>query len=177
MLQINRKELPLSSVLTTFEVKIKDEKMNKDILKIINKQGDRQNYKTNVKAQMTEWHMLKEPGFDKLSKIILELAFEASKLKYNRKITPVIVNMWGMKYKSEEIAVTHDHWPFLWSCAYYINPPEGAPGLFFPEANAERKLENGLLVMFEGHIKHSVRPSKYKGYRYVVSANVNAMID
>ena len=37
MLQINRKELPLSSVLTTFEVKIKDEKMNKDILKIINK--------------------------------------------------------------------------------------------------------------------------------------------
>ena len=177
MLQINRKELPLSSILTTFEVKIKDEKMNKDILKIINKQGDRQNYKTNVKAQMTEWHMFKEPGFDKLSKIILELALQASEQKYNRKITPVIVNMWGMKYKSEEIAVTHDHWPFLWSCAYYINPPEGAPGLFFPEANAERKLENGLLVMFEGHIKHSVRPSKYKGYRYVVSANVNAMID
>jgi hypothetical protein len=172
MLQINRKELPLSSVLTTFEVKIKDEKMNKDILKIINKQGDRQKYKTNVKAQMTEWRMWKEPGFNKLSKIILELSLQASEQKYNRKIIPVITNMWGMKYKSEEIAVTHDHWPFLWSCAYYINPPEGAPGLFFPEANDERKLENGLLVMFEGHIKHSVRPSKYKGYRYVVSANV-----
>lgn len=177
MLQIKRKELPSNSVLTTFEVIINDEKMNKDILKIINKQGDRQKYKTNVKAQMTEWRMWKEPGFNKLSKIILELSLEASKQKYNRKIVPVITNMWGMKYKSEEIAVTHDHWPALWSCAYYINPPEGAPGLFFPEANAERKLENGLLVMFDGYIKHGVRPSKYKGYRYVVSANVHEKID
>ena len=173
MLQIKRKELPLNSVLTTFEVIINDEKMNKDIIKIIDKQGDRQNRKTNVKAQMTEWRMWKEPGFNKLSKIILELSLQASEQKYNRKIIPVITNMWGMKYKSEEIAVTHDHWPSLWSCAYYINPPKEAPGLFFPEANAERKLQNGLLVMFEGHVKHGVRPSKYKGYRYVVSANIH----
>ena len=100
MLQIKRKELPSNSVLTTFEVIINDEKMNKDILKIINKQGDRQKYKTNVKAQMTEWRMWKEPGFNKLSKIILELSLQASEQKYNRKIIPVITDMWGMKYKS-----------------------------------------------------------------------------
>ena len=31
--------------------------MDKEIKKIIDKQGDRQNHKTNVKAQMTEWKM------------------------------------------------------------------------------------------------------------------------
>ena len=35
-------------------------------------------------------------------------------------------------------------------------------GLFFPEMGeqgGERKLEKGFNIMFEGHIKHAVRPS------------------
>jgi len=79
------------------------------------------------------------------------------------------------KYKSEDVAITHDHWPSIWSFAYYINAPKGAPGLFFPEMGdqgGERNIEPGLLVFFEGHIKHAVRPAKFKGYRYVVSGNI-----
>ena len=175
MFNIQRKDLPLKSFMTCFECKLNDPKMDKDIIKSINKQGDRQNYKTNVQAQMTEWLMSNEPGFDKLSNIVLNIGENISHLKYNRTTKLVLDNIWGMKYKSEETTITHDHWPSLWSFVYYVNEPKDAPGLFFPEMGdqgGERKIEKGLLVFFEGHVKHAVRPKKHKGYRYVVSGNM-----
>lgn len=176
MIELQRKDLPLKGYITTFETIINDKKMNDDIIKVIDKYGDRQNHKTNVKAQMTEWKMWKEPGFDKLSKIILDLGHKASVQKYNRPVNLIMTNLWGMKYKSDETALSHDHWPSLWSCAYYVNAPKNAPGLFFPEMGeqgGERKIEPGLLIMFEGTVKHAVRPAKFRGSRYVVSANLN----
>ena len=174
---LKRKDLPLKAFITTYEVKIDEPEMDKQIIKVINEYGDRQNHTSNVKAQMTEWKMWDEPGFNKLAHYILKAAEVASTQTYNTAIVPEITNMWGMKYKSGEQAISHDHWPAVWSCAYYLNAPKGAPGLFFPEMGeqgGERGLEKGLLVMFQGHIKHAVRPSKFKGYRYVVSANIKS---
>ena len=167
--------MPLKGWIVTYETMIKDPKMDKQIKKIIDGQGDRQNNKSNVQAQMTEWVMQDEPGFKKLADIVKTMAIECSLKQYNRRIIPEISDMWGMKYKSNDYTFTHDHWPALWSFAYYLNAPKNAPGLFFPqmgEQGGERKLEPGLLIMFPGHIQHAVRKVIYKGYRYVVSANV-----
>ena len=175
MIEIKRKDLPLKGFITTFECILDEPKINKDIKKIIDKYGDRQNHKTNVKAQMTEWKMWHEPGFKRLADIVLDISRKISVAKYNRPINPMLDNLWGMKYKSEEVAIAHDHWPAIWSFVYYLNAPKDAPGLFFPEMGeqgGERKIEPGLLIFFEGHIKHSVRPAKFKGYRYVVSGNI-----
>ena len=176
MFDIQRKDMPLKGWITTYETKINDPKMDKEIKKIIDKQGDRQDHKTNVKAQMTEWVMQNQPGFKKLAEIIKQMAIQGSLQLFNRKINPRISDMWGMKYKSNDHTVPHDHWPALWSFAYYLNAPKDAPGLFFPEMGeqgGERTLEPGLLLMFKGDIKHAVRQVKFKGYRYVVSANVS----
>ena len=175
MIEIKRKDLPLKGFITTFECILDEPKINKDIKKIIDKYGDRQNHKTNVKAQMTEWKMWHEPGFKRLADIVLDISRKISVAKYNRPINPMLDNLWGMKYKSEEVAIAHDHWPAIWSFVYYLNAPKDAPGLFFPEMGeqgGERKIEPGLLIFFEGHIKHAVRPAKFKGYRYVVSGNI-----
>ena len=176
-IDIQKKVLPFKSDMFIYEVKLNEPEMDKQIIKEINKEGDKQNYKTNVKAQMTEWRMWDRPGFNKLADYILLLSSQASTLTYNTKIKTVIKDMWGMKYKSDEEAIAHDHWPALWSCAYYVNAPKDVPGLFFPEMGeqgGERKIEPGLLIMFQGHIKHAVRPKKFKGSRYVVSANIHA---
>ena len=173
--QIQKKDLPLKSFLTTFEMKLDEPKMDKDIIKVINKCGDKQNHKTNVKAQMSKWQMWDEPGFKLLKNYIMDMAIKISKQQYNTSLDPFFKDMWGMKYKSEEYAIPHDHWPAVWSCAYYVNAPKEAPGLFFPEMGeqgGERQLEQGLLIMFPGHTKHGVRPKKFKGNRYVVSANI-----
>mgnify|MGYP001216380236 FL=1 len=178
MFDIQRKDMPLKGWITTYETKINDPKMDKEIKKIIDKQGDRQNHKTNVKAQMTEWNMELEPGFKQLTNVAINIAKKASLNKYQTDVDLKVSSLWGMKYKSEEFAISHDHWPSLWSFAYYLNAPKGAPGLFFPEMGeqgGERKIEPGLLIMFEGHIKHAVRQSKFKGNRYVVSGNLHGV--
>ena len=175
MFDVIRKDMPLKGYITTFECKLDNSKMDKQIKKIIDGQGDRQNNKSNVQAQMTEWIMQDQPGFKQLADIIKNMARECSLKQFNRDINAEISDMWGMKYKSNEHAISHDHWPALWSFAYYLNAPKDAPGLFFPqmgEQGGERKLEPGLLIMFPGHIQHAVRKVIYKGYRYVVSANV-----
>jgi len=180
MIDIQRKDMPLKGWITTFESKINDPKMDKQIKKVIDKQGDRQNHKTNVKAQMTEWRMHHEQGFKQLADIAINIAKKVSLNKYNRDVNFKVKDLWGMKYKSGELARVHDHWPALWSFAYYLNAPKDAPGLFFPdmgEQGGERKLEPGLLIMFEGHIKHAVRQAKYKGYRYVVSGNLHEVLN
>ena len=89
---------------------------------------------------------------------------------------PKVAEMWGMKYKSGEIAIEHDHWPCAWSGVYYLKGPKDSPGLFFPEMGdqgGERTFETGLLIMFPGHVRHAVRSKKFKGSRYVVAFNVH----
>src|SRR5210317_1556493 len=111
MIQIQRKDLPLKGFITTFESKLKEPEMDKQIKKIIDKYGDRQNHKTNVKAQMTEWKMWHEPGFKKLAGIVLDISKQISSAKYNVSPNLKVDTLWGMKYKSEEVAIIHDHWP------------------------------------------------------------------
>ena len=176
MIEIQRKDMPLRGNITTFECKLNDPKMDKELIKTIDEYGDRQNHTSNVKAQMTEWKMWHEPPFKKIADIALNVASTLGPKLYNRNINLQLIQLWGMKYKSNEEAIKHDHWPALWSFVYYINAPKNASGLFFPdmgEQGGERKLEPGLMIFFEGHIKHSVRPSKFKGYRYVVSGNIS----
>ena len=86
MFNIQRKDMPLKGLLTTYEIRIDDPIMDKEIKKVIDKQGDRQNHKTNVKAQMTEWKMWHEPSFKKIADIALNVASTLGPKLYNRNI-------------------------------------------------------------------------------------------
>ncbi len=159
-------------MLFTLEAIINNPEMDKNIIKIINEQGDRQKSLTNVKAQMTEWKLTNLDGFKDLCEIIKDLSIQASEIKYKRKIKPHIVSIWGMKYKSLDYALPHDHFPSTWSCVYYINPPKNSPGLYFPEENKEIEICHGKLIIFEGNVLHEVKKQEFEGFRYVVSANI-----
>jgi len=76
-----------------------------------------------------------------------------------------------MKYRSGDYALSHDHWPALWSMSYYINPPEDGPSIVFPKSNYQVKPVNGLMCIFPAYVKHEVEKKEFEGYRYVVSAN------
>jgi hypothetical protein len=160
-------------MLFLLEATINNPSMDKNIIRIINEQGDRQKLLTNVKAQMTEWNILNENGFKELGDIVKNLSIQASEIKYNRKIVPFITCIWGAKYKSLDYAISHDHFPATWSCVYYINPPKNAPGLYFPEENKEIEIYHGKLIMFEGNVLHEVKKQEFDGFRYVVAANIN----
>jgi len=159
-------------MLFTLEAIINNPEMDKNIIKIINEQGDRQKSLTNVKAQMTEWKLTNLDGFKDLCEIIKELSIKASLAKYNKKINPYISDIWGIKYKSFDYTVSHHHFPATWACVYYINPPKDSPGLYFPEENKEIEIHHGKLIMFEGDVYHEVKKKQFEGFRYVVSANI-----
>tara|TARA_B110000285_G_scaffold77003_1_gene88692 strand:+ start:628 stop:1149 length:522 start_codon:yes stop_codon:yes gene_type:complete len=151
--------------------KIDDEEMNHQIVSVIDEMGDVQKNTTNVKAQMTDWKMADKPGFIKLSYYFREIVKEISLNDHKRVYGMRIKDMWGMKYKSGDYAITHDHWPALWSMSYYINPPENGPNIVFPNSKYQVKPMNGLMVIFPAYVKHEVEKKEFEGYRYVVSAN------
>lgn len=76
--------------------------MNNSIVEQIDLQGDRQKYRTNVKAQMTDWNMIDKPGFNSLVNIICNSVKEISMTKYNIPFNPIINDIWGINYKKND---------------------------------------------------------------------------
>ena len=149
-----------------------EEEMNKNIIKTIDEEVGENDYETNVMAQMTKWEMWHYPGFNKLGAILLNIVNQFAAIKKVSKVKFDIVDMWGCKYKDGDYAHSHDHWPAVWSMVYYPFPEKDSPNLFFPDFNCEIKPEHGKIVIFPGHYKHQVNKKPFKGYRYVVSANI-----
>ena len=83
ILQHNFKtEKPVSIFTTT----IVDSDMTTKIEEEIRKSGDKQDYKTNVKAYMTDWVMTDKPGFNQLSEKVKAISNFLSKKYYNREL-------------------------------------------------------------------------------------------
>lgn len=158
----------------TYYYRICDEipdEVNENIINYIDLVGDVQHHQTNVKAQMTDWDVLHNEDFLKVGKKAAKFAINIARQIWSVGINPVLTDVWGMKYKSSEYAIPHDHFPSLFSFAYYINPPENST-LSFPELNKELKNEHKMLVIFPGNTIHEVKPKEFTGHRYVVSGNM-----
>ena len=173
VLQHNFETIKPESIFTSI---IEDDEMNKNIIEQIRKTGDVQDYKTNVKAYMTDWNMSDKPGFDKLEKIIIEMTNYLSKIYYNRPINPRVENLWGMIYKKGDYAMVHDHWPSLWSGVYYIEVPNNSGDLFFPQLKQTMTPKKNQMIVFEGKTRHGVRESLSDKERIAVSFNVKENI-
>ena len=158
-----------TSLFTTFIV---DDETNAKIIEEIRKSGDKQDYKTNVKALMTDWVMTDKPGFDVLEKKILQISAFLSEKYYNRKTKLRVSDMWGMIYKKGEYARVHDHWPALWSGVYYIKAPKGSSGITFPQLKQKITPKDNMMIIFDGHTRHGVTENLSDEERIAVSFNV-----
>jgi hypothetical protein len=167
--QHNFKTIKPESVFTS---RIVDPQMCEDIEKEIREMGDRQDHKTNVKAQMTEWQMQNKPGFKVLTEKILDMAEFISKKYYNRPMKGRIADMWGMLYKKGDHAIVHDHWPALWSGVYYLKVPNNSGELYFPQLKQSFMPNENQLVLFNGSTRHGVKENLNGEERICVSFNI-----
>ena len=154
------------------------ETLNPKLEEAIRKQGDRINYKSNVKAQMTEWRMFNESGGEHFQEVIefsMRVAVENSPAKF----TPGCSDCWGAIYRKGEYAQKHDHWPCLWSWTYYVNVSDKCSPLVFPNAGEDGgafvRPKNGLLVLFPGWVVHEVKPQQNDHERVMVAGNLIAL--
>ena len=93
--------------------KINDKSFQNDIINFINCSLDVQKKITNVKAKMTSWNVLQQPGFGPLASYMIDFALQVSKERYNLELFNKISvdSIWGMCYESSDFATPHDHWP------------------------------------------------------------------
>ena len=167
--QHNFKTIKPDSIFTSTII---DPKMVEDIHNEIENMGDRQDHKTNVKAQMTEWNMEHRPGFVELKKHILDMVEFISKKYYNRPLKTKISDMWGMSYKKGDHAIVHDHWPALWSGVYYTSVPKNSGELYFPQLKQSIMPNDNQVIIFNGATRHGVRENLSDDKRICVSFNV-----
>lgn len=179
------KKVDYLSPLEVYSCKIYLGDIKKTIIKIIDIEGDKQNQSTNIKADMTDWRLnykydaikLFSKNFIDIYKKILQIynpEFYKIMTNYYRDDDEYfnhIVNIWGARYRSGEKTVPHDHLPSRMSFCLYLKTPKGCPGLSFTDINKTLPIEEGMLLLFNGAIRHSVKSKKFRGTRYVLAGN------
>lgn len=115
-------------------------------------------------------------------------------LRFNLDHNPLsLMNCWVNIYSANHSQDVHNHSNCLLSGVYYVQVPEGAPGLIIRSpvedtmihaplkeasyANAviyEVPAVEGKMIIFRSFVKHSVRPNKVAGERISIAFNLTA---
>jgi len=170
------KSIPIFSTIIPDYIEI-----NKELKKIILEH--RENYipdlgsdKSNVKAWHSSWGTHNEnPKFMPFVELVTGAVEFISQQYFNTKsLTYNAINMWAMMYEESEYTKKHSHFPSEFSCVYYVDVEEGSSPIIFEDSHTIEP-KNGMLVIWQGLLQHSVPPTK--GKRMAISMNFNAVKD
>ena len=127
-------------------------------------------YKTNVKAQMSEWNTT-TPSIELIKKLVCDILLrDHPSLSYYRL---TVDQCWISLYNKGEFAQFHDHALSPYSFVYFVKCPKGSSPLLVGDRKERIKAEEGKIVIFPGSLVHGVQKNKCDG-RIVVAGNVEA---
>ena len=170
MNQIYNSFHPISIYQTSVDI---DQKYTYDYINEIYRLGDTMNHSTNVKALMTSYTIFKESKvFNNLLSKIFSKCMECPWVDLTNNHT--ISTAWGSVYKDKEECVPHSHGNSLVSFVYYIKVDNfSSPLKFHTSPPIEIYPKSNDLIMFRGHITHSVPPQSSIGEdRVVLAGNI-----
>ncbi len=152
-----------------------NENTRSSLIELILEHGDEQNHASNVKADMTDWHMHeKYKEFKELSIFAEAVANEL----FNADITIYTQECWGAVYRKGEETIKHTHWGNLWSWCYYLKVPSDSPPFRFEDIGEGKTASFDIypqeddLLMFPSWISHSVPVSQSDEERIMVAGNI-----
>ena len=163
-----KKETPIfTTIIDDYETINKHVKMHILTLKKQNPQG----VESNVRAWRSHWFTHKiTKAFNPLVEIMTSACDYVSEHYYNDKEAKVEpFNFWVMDYLDGDQAVHHNHFPSLYSVVYFVDVEKGCAPLIVEGEVIQP--ENGMLVVFPGHLDHEVPPTK--GRRIAAAGNFN----
>lgn len=141
--------------------------------------GDQIQHRSNVKADMTDFHMQSDPDFKRICDFAIMQCINsieglnqrgASMLRFN------IIDCWGMVYKNGDHTLEHAHWPSTTSFVYYVSACEKCAPLEFTKANFTVKPFKGLMVLFPGNTSHKVSNQSCQHDRVAISGNISITV-
>tara|TARA_R110000868_G_C10550958_1_gene735911 strand:- start:91 stop:645 length:555 start_codon:yes stop_codon:yes gene_type:complete len=167
MHKYNITKRPVTKQAIIIETLIQDLSIVESLKKKIDEKVGVNDYKTNVRGQMSGWlDLLHENSF----KEILGQNKDLWMTEFPYIDTYIPYEAWGNKLKKNDLVEEHQHTPATVSGIIYLTN-EG-PGTFFPEVDYTVKEEIGKVVLFSSDLKHSVDKFTFDGYRYTISFNL-----
>lgn len=153
-------------------------KMNKELKKDILDVGDKQNRTTNVKGDMTYWHMhTRYDSFKRLLVVVVKDHLENYRdlgLVNSNKVPIYCPNMWGAVYNKGDWTKEHAHQGSRFSFTYYVEANENcAPIVFTHPGFMQIRPKTGTLLIWDSMFKHMVPKTQMEGQRIVIAGNLN----
>ena len=137
---------------------------------------DQQDKQTNVKADMSSWHLWNEIDlnlfFDHLNPLLNMVAWNSTPVGLKGKaMSNVITDIWSAVYRKGDWTDTHHHFPSAGSFVYYVaaNPSVSAPLCFDECINIP--VDTDLLVVFPSIMRHHVPVLEEDDTRIVIAGN------
>lgn len=137
---------------------------------------DSMNRSTNVKANMTTYTKLVENvDFNNIHTKILEtlgFIYKTRDPHPEGGIDLKMIESWGMKHTKGDYTKMHIHLGFEFAASFILKTPRN---VFFNFWDFEQRLEveNNMLILFPGLLKHSVDPCYEDDYRISMACNIN----
>lgn len=135
--------------------------------------GDRQNKQTNVKAIMSSYFIWDEtkvlnPLINKIFNTIGRVVPPADPNLIYR-----LENCWSAIYKKGHYTIPHNHEAGYGSFIYYLKSNPNSSPLIFDDCDFTISPTDDLLVIFPGHLNHSVPPHTDNEDRIGIAGNFN----
>ena len=162
-----QKELPIFSQIVSDK-----DLINSSLIDSISeyRKKNSSNIITNVNANWRSgWELHKEPSFKQFINWIRGNLDYIFSYHLQRKYEFSINDMWAIQYVNGDYAQIHDHFPFHFSCVYYVEAEDGCSPIIF-ENKLKVNPEPGLLLVFPSLIDHEVPTTNKK--RTVISLNI-----
>lgn len=136
-----------------------------------------ENMVSNVKAHfVSDWKSQRlTPYLGELMSVMLDCCYKYSINVFNVDLKKLnfqltVSDIWVADYIDGDHTVLHNHYPSDFSCIFYLDVEEAGSPLVLNDT-IEVHPHSGTLVVFPGHLNHSVRPTK--GRRIVIPANIH----
>ena len=142
--------------------------LNPKILKEMEDISFNMSYKTNVKAQMSEWNTT-TPSIELIKKVVCDILLRDHPSLSDYRLT--VDQCWISLYNKGEFAQFHDHALSPYSFVYFVKCPKGSSPLLVGDRKKRIKAEEGKIVIFPGSLVHGVQKNKCDG-RIVVAGNI-----
>ena len=82
-----------------------------------------------------------------------------------------VSNSWLARYNKDDYTRPHSHRPSYKSFVYFVKSPKGSSPLVFTNTRKKIQPVEGIVVVFDGGIKHHVPPNKCED-RVVLAGNI-----
>jgi len=144
-------------------------KVNSKISEYVLSIGDKQNYSTNVQAEMTDWSIT-SPEIENLKDWILRNLYSLN--PHHLTCSFSFSCFWGIVMRKNHHARPHNHTPAYYSFVYYTKCSEDSSPLCFVTSELKIKPEEGKLILFPSHLNHFVPEQKFPDERISLAGNI-----